>query len=238
MGAKTSCSAQAPLGEFVTLLTPLAGFRAWAPIYDREPNPLVALEERILRQKLELAPRDRVLDLATGTGRWLDHTLKREANSVGMDLSSAMLGIARAKFPLRGRLVQADICALPFASDCVDLAICSLSLAYIADLAQVMRECSRVARRLIISDMHPAAMKAGWTRSFRVGPHSFDIEHVCHTWSELEWTAEQCGFESKWTCEAHFNEADRPLFAASGREAAFEMVRAIPALLIAEWRRA
>ncbi len=221
----------------MTVLSPLAGFRAWAPTYDYQTNPLVALEERILSQQLKLDSCKRVLDLATGTGRWLSQTLSRGANSIGMDLSTEMLGMAASKPALGGRLVQADLRALPFASDCADLAICSLSLSYVVDLMQVMREFSRVTRRLIISDMHPAAMDAGWTRSFRVGPQSFDLEHRCHPPSQLAKVALKCGFESTWTLEAYFEEDDRPIFVEAGREAAFDIVRTIPALLLTEWNR-
>ena len=47
------------------------GYERWAPTYDHDPNPLLALEERQLKLMIPPLKGKRVLDLACGTGRWL-----------------------------------------------------------------------------------------------------------------------------------------------------------------------
>ena len=64
------------------------GFDLWAEVYDDQPNPLIALEERVLSQLLPpLRGRD-VLDAGCGTGRWLDRVAASEPRSLtGVDAS-------------------------------------------------------------------------------------------------------------------------------------------------------
>ena len=68
------------------------GYERWAPTYDRDPNPLLALEERQLKLMIPPLEGKRVLDLACGTGRWLAWLMKGGARTgVGVDFSPAML---------------------------------------------------------------------------------------------------------------------------------------------------
>ena len=100
----------------------------WAPTYDRNPNPLFSLEERIIGPLLpgpEEIAEMAVLDVACGTGRWLEHFLNRGARlSVGFDLSPEMLNEARRKPLLQDRLVHAD-CLSILLSNAMDVAIYS-----------------------------------------------------------------------------------------------------------------
>ncbi|MGD0226654.1 MAG: methyltransferase domain-containing protein [Terriglobia bacterium] len=85
------------------------GYERWAPTYDRDPNPLLALEERQLQLMIPPLKGKRVLDLACGTGRWLAWLMAAGATSgVGVDSSRAMLDVAKGKSAARSRLVQAD----------------------------------------------------------------------------------------------------------------------------------
>ena len=47
MGAEIHFPAQAPMGKPVVRLSIREGYRRWADTYDRDPNPLLALEERV-----------------------------------------------------------------------------------------------------------------------------------------------------------------------------------------------
>ncbi len=81
----------------MTTLPVEAAYRLWAPSYDCDPNPLLALEGRVLRARLALNPGMRVLDLATGTGRWLGYALSQGAHGFGVDISRDMLARAARK---------------------------------------------------------------------------------------------------------------------------------------------
>src|SRR5579863_638357 len=120
MGPAIRVAAQAALGELVNTITASAAYPLWAESYDRDPNPLVQLEHRLLGQHLHLSSGERVLDLATGTGRWLEYALSQGVRATGADLCAEMLAIAATKRGVKGRLACADICALPFASDSAD----------------------------------------------------------------------------------------------------------------------
>ena len=61
-----------------------------------------------------LAAGDRVLDIACGAGRHLEALVGLGCDAVGVDLSGSLLGEAAERAALRGRLVRADIRALPF----------------------------------------------------------------------------------------------------------------------------
>ena len=56
------------------------GYERWAPTYDHAPNPLLAREERHLLPLLEDLQSKRMLDLACGTGRWLEKLATRGAS--------------------------------------------------------------------------------------------------------------------------------------------------------------
>jgi SAM-dependent methyltransferase len=220
----------------MTVVSPEVGYRAWGPSYDDTVNPLLALEERVLKERLEIPQGDRVLDLATGTGRWLQ-PMVRQVRAVGMDRSAEMLAVAAKKADLRGRLAQADLKALPFATDCAILAICSFSLSYSDDPDAVLRECTRVAEKVVITDMHPAAIEAGWVRSFRSGNQSVAIEHVRYTKASLLNSAHDTGLELMWCVDAYFEPRDFGAFVGTTQEAAFSSICTVPAVLLAAWRR-
>ena len=47
------------------------GYDKWASTYDREPNPLIALEEKVTLGMIGDVQGQRVLDLGCGTGRYV-----------------------------------------------------------------------------------------------------------------------------------------------------------------------
>ncbi len=141
------------------------GYERWAATYDRDPNPVLALEERQLRLMLPSVQGKRVLDLACGTGRWLEWLMAQGAGAgAGVDFSPAMLAAAQRKPTLRGRLVQADCGAIPFANAAFDVVVCSFAVGHIADLRQVAREVARVATtrgRRLCDRPSPLRLSAG-----------------------------------------------------------------------------
>jgi SAM-dependent methyltransferase len=105
---------------------------------------------------------DSVLDLGTGTGRMLEIVAPGTTRAVGLDVSPAMLGIARVTLDAAGlrhvQLRQGDAYALPADLNGFDLVILHQVLHYLDDPARAVREAARALRpggRLLIVDFAP-----------------------------------------------------------------------------------
>ncbi len=179
MGAKACGAPQAPLGELVVLLSAMDAYRIWSQHYDLMPNPLLALEMRVLSGRLGAIKGRRVLDAGSGTGRWMAWAQGCGARVFGIDACHEMILEAARKPGLAGCSAQADVQTLPVCDNAADIAICSFTLGYLASIQPVMRDLARVARRVIVSDLHPAAVLHGWTRSFRAGGARYEVETSC-----------------------------------------------------------
>ena len=200
-------------------------FRLWAPSYDVTQNPLPALETRVLASRLPVGPGQVVVDVATGTGRWAAFAVAHGARVVGVDLCRDML------MQSGGARVQADMLSMPFPDGCADLAICSLAMGYVTSPEAALREMARVARRIIVSDLHPDAVRQGWTRSFRAGADSMRIRSYAHSMKDYE----AAGMAREWIVEARFGPEEFPAFAAAGREDLYSKASAVNALLAVSW---
>lgn len=211
----------------MTVLDPQAAYALWSETYDSDLNPILALENRILLEHLHLKPGMRVLDLATGTGRWLQRALDARANAFGLDLSPEMLRVAASKRGLRRRLIEGSLESLPFADQSADLAICSFALGYARSPVQALAEMKRVARLVLVSDLHPEALRAGWVRSFRAHGQKYEIAHTGYSLPA-----------STWRVEASFGEPERAIFERAGKGDHFEDASQIPAIFIGGWETA
>lgn len=214
----------------------IRGHGLWAPVYDSGANPLLALETRLLAERLEPLEGRKFLDVAAGTGRWMRHAQSRGASALGIDLCWEMLAAAAERIALAGRLAHADACSLPVRSESVDLALCSFALAYFPSLGRSLGEMARAASLVIISDLHPRAAEQGWTRSFRVAGQTYELQHRAYSESELNRSAARAGLVPLWRIEAPFGEPERKIFQAAGKEATFAGVCRIPAVLITAWQ--
>jgi ubiquinone/menaquinone biosynthesis C-methylase UbiE len=134
--------------------------RAWesqAPRYDRQ----IQFWERIQfaggREWVCSRATGEVLEVAVGTGRNFPY-YPVDSTLTGVDLSSAMLAIARRRAAQLGRSVdlrEADAEALPFPDDTFDTVVCTLSLCGIPDDRAAIGEMWRVLRpggRLLLLD--------------------------------------------------------------------------------------
>src|SRR5580698_10220905 len=205
------------------------GYAAWAPTYDHTPNPLLALEQRCLLPLIPDITGKRMLDLACGTGRWLQKLLAaKPASGFGIDLSAPMLAVAQEKSAIAGRLVRADCLQLPFPSDVFDLAVCSFAVEHIKNLSEVAAEWSRVLKQsadLFITGLHPAAYATGWRAGFRDGQDAMQIDAVPHSAKEMVAVFRGARFELRHTLECFVGEPERPLFACTGKERFFDAAR-------------
>ncbi|HXM12450.1 MAG TPA: class I SAM-dependent methyltransferase [Terriglobales bacterium] len=217
------------------------GYARWAATYDQTPNPLLALEQRCLLPLIPDLAGKRVLDLACGTGRWLEKLLAaKPASGFGIDSSAAMLAMAQEKAAMTGRLARADCLQLPFPSDVFDLAICSFAVEHIRNMSEVAAEWSRVLKQsadLFITGLHPAAYATGWRAGFRDGQDALQIDAVPHSAMEMVAVFCHAGFELGHTMECFVGEPEHPLFAHAGKERLFDAARGVPAIMISHFRR-
>jgi ubiquinone/menaquinone biosynthesis C-methylase UbiE len=216
------------------------GYRRWALNYDRDPNPLLALEERQLRPKLPALRGKRVLDLACGTGRWLNWLLGEGARSgVGVDISQAMLAGTREKPLLQNRLVRGDCCTIPFASAAFDFVICSFALGHLSDLEPAIQEIRRVAApgaNVCVSDLHPQAYARGWRTGFRDHLGSAEIMTWPRSIHEQLAAWNSVGFTCHEKAEFQLGEPERSIFVNAGKDHLFAKACQDPAVLIFHFR--
>lgn len=170
-----------------------------APDYDRS----VGLSERLLlgdfRRAYGAELRGETLEVAVGSGLNLPHYPAAVGRSVGVDLSSGMLGQARRRAGELGReiaLVQADAERLPFPDGSFDTVGVSLALCTVADPAAVLREVARVCRpagRVVLLEhvVSPVAPVAALERLLSPLQERFI---GCHLTRETIDTARELGF--------------------------------------------
>jgi SAM-dependent methyltransferase len=161
----------------------------------------------------------------------------RSARAFGIDLSVAMLAEAAKKNGLGRRLIRADMNRMPFRDSVADIAICSMAIGYIPSVADLFRELARVSQRVIVSDLHPDAVVAGWRRSFAAAGRHYEIEQFAHTPAQLDVAAGDAGLRMEWRITAHLGEPEREIFARAGREHAFTAACHVPAILCSCWTR-
>ncbi|MGH7549896.1 MAG: class I SAM-dependent methyltransferase [Gemmatimonadota bacterium] len=128
-----------------------------ADVYDRRWAAYVEASVRETLRRTDLREGDAVLDVGCGTGTLLEVVAGRVpgARLVGVDLSPAMLGVARRKLGDRGSLVAAEAGHLPFPDRRFDLVLSSSALHYWPDPAAGLAEIARVLEpggRVTITD--------------------------------------------------------------------------------------
>jgi len=113
-------------------------------------NPWVTDEERIRRlvAAARLTGDERVLDIATGPGYIAEALAGAAREVVGVDLTDAMLAIAKERTKERGisnvTFQAADAQNLPFENGAFDVVVCRLALHHFLKPLQVLREMARV----------------------------------------------------------------------------------------------
>lgn len=120
--------------------------------------------EQALLSVVGPGPFHALLDLGTGTGRIMELLAPQAARAVGVDGSTAMLSVARARLDRAGlknvQLRHGDIYALPVERNGYDLVVIHQVLHYLDDPARAVREAARALRpggRLVVVDFAPHA---------------------------------------------------------------------------------
>ncbi|MCW2282518.1 demethylmenaquinone methyltransferase/2-methoxy-6-polyprenyl-1,4-benzoquinol methylase/ArsR family transcriptional regulator [Rhodoblastus acidophilus] len=138
-------------------------FATQAPVWT-ETRRLLAPEAEVEAAIIDAAGTGfaRLLDIGCGAGRMLELLAPRAEQAVGVDLSPAMLGVARAQIEQAGlrnvQLRQGDIYALPVEGGVFDLAVVHQVLHYLDTPARALREAARALApggRLIVVDFAP-----------------------------------------------------------------------------------
>lgn len=176
--------------------------RTWeknAPVYDKQ----IALLDKIWfgggREWLGARAHGRVLEVAIGTGLNLAH-YPADAGVTGVELSPAMLAIARKRAADLGRAVDlraGNAEQLPFEDRAFDTVVCALSLCTIPDPAASIGEMKRV---------------------LRPGGHLLLLDHIGSSWPPLyaaQWLLEQVTIRA---AGEHFTRRQLPLVTAAGFE--------------------
>jgi len=135
-------------------------------------------------------------------------------------------------------LIRGDMKVLPLKDAVADVAICSLAVGYLPSIRNLFGELARVARRVIVSDLHEIAVQAGWRRCFEVAGCRYEIQHYQHSVAELDEMARSAGLRLDWRVASRLDEPERPFFIQAGREHAFETASQIPAILSTCWSKA
>jgi SAM-dependent methyltransferase len=216
------------------------GHRIWSATYDGDANPLLALDSRVLRERLGTLRGLRVIDVACGTGRWMTEAHAQGAEVAGLDFSGEMLAVAARKPGLSGRLTLGYAGQLPFRTGAADLALCSMAVNYFPSLQGAFAEMARVVRhggRVAVSDIHPDAIAAGWKRSFRSEGSSYEIDHQTFSIRQLNDAAKQSSLKPAWHFGACFGPSERVIFRRMAKEALFAELNRYPALHIACWTK-
>jgi malonyl-CoA O-methyltransferase len=214
-------------GDRVTTLPPQSAYRLLAANYEEAPNPLLALERRSLAPLLPDVRGKHVIDAAAGKGYWATHCIRRGAAAIAVDFCEEML--RNAPRPA----VLADMNHLPFPGEFADLTICALGLGYAPHALAELRRVTRPGGVILASDVHPDAIRAGWTRTFRHGNEVIDVEHQRYSLEELR----GAGLSLTALVEPSFGEPERELFAQAGRLHRFDEATRQPAIFVARWTR-
>ncbi len=144
------------------------GYAQWAPVYDVEQNPLIAIEAPRVAALLATLPMTQVLDVGAGTGRHALALARRGVTVTAFDQSPEMLTQAQHVAAQEGLAItfQHGMIedGLPFRDGTFDLVLCALMLSHVTDLAPVVAEFARVlgaGGHLLITDFHPRCIGSG-----------------------------------------------------------------------------
>jgi malonyl-CoA O-methyltransferase len=218
-----------------------AAYRLWSETYDVE-NPLTTLDERaaiLLTPPLEGKA---LLDAACGTGRRLvfrDGNTPRRA--AGLDLVLEMLRRGRADAHRSRATAAGDLRALPFPASCFDVVWCRLAAGHLPDLPPLYAELARVlgpGGTAVVTDFHPAAIRAGHRRLFRdASGKSHLVSHVVHEPEAHEHAAAGRGFSLERRLDLAVGDDLRVFWERAGALDRFERDHGLPLLLALGFRR-
>ena len=135
----------------------LREYTSLATTYDRRWSAYIDASLTMTLEALAGLRTDRILDVACGTGVWLEMLAKRhsDAELYGIDRVPAMLDVAQRRTGQRAMLLEADAAELPFSNGDFQLVTTTNALHYFADVHSALTEIRRVlapSGNLVITD--------------------------------------------------------------------------------------
>jgi ubiquinone/menaquinone biosynthesis C-methylase UbiE len=186
--------------EPIDEVSPREGYDRWAASYDEYDNPLIALEEPVVRGLLGDPSGLRAADIGCGTGRHAKWLLEGGARVTGVDFSTGMLGKLRQTHPPEAlEIIEHDLTlGVPLPSDSFDLVTCCLVIEHLPDLEGALSELGRICRpggRIVISDFHPEMVRRGYHARFHEseGGRKWQIRGASHTIGDYVMAAVRSG---------------------------------------------
>jgi malonyl-CoA O-methyltransferase len=160
-------------------------YAKWAQHYPPTPhNLLMEIEQQSMLSLMPTLHDKRVLDLASGTGRYGLIAQSQGAELVmGVDNSYEMIARSSILNSLVGSMAQ-----IPLANASVDVVLCGLAVGHYANLEVILHEISRVLKiggQAIISDFHPFQYLSGARRTFISENTVYEVEHYPHLYQTL-----------------------------------------------------
>ncbi|MGA3227175.1 MAG: methyltransferase domain-containing protein [Acidobacteriaceae bacterium] len=221
---------------------PAEAFDTWADVYDSQPNPLLALEQRFLGPMLPDVRGLDVLDAGCGTGRWLHQLADKSPRSLlGADISPQMLLLAAAKVGHDCDLRLGSCTALPFNNGVADVVLSCFVLSYVDDLEAFAKEMDRVARpgtTIFLTDMHPETEAShNWNRSFAAEGSSSGVQTMGWSLQQITQAFLERGFQLVSLVEPAFSLEERRIFEQCGRLDLYDSAAALPAIYILQLRK-
>lgn len=207
-----------PVREAYTLL---------ASEYDRAPNALLSLEERTLAPLLPELRGRMAVDVGAGTGRWASHCAACGASAIAVDICHEML--RRCSSPA----IQADGALLPLPDSCADLVVCAFALGYAPAMFAELRRIVRRGGMVLASDVHPEALRRGWTRSFRHNGGVIEVAHCSYSLADLR----APDLRLAAILEPKMGAPERAIFEQAGRAERFAKAAQFPAIFVGQWIR-
>jgi ubiquinone/menaquinone biosynthesis C-methylase UbiE len=142
--------------------------------YNRIAALTVPVSEHLV-EHIGVAPGDRVLDVATGTGHVALAAARRSAVAVGMDYVPELLEIARRRAAAEDLVIgfdEADAESLPYGDAAFDAVLSAIGVMFAADHAAAATELARVCRpggRIGVASWTPEGFVGGILKT--VGKH-------------------------------------------------------------------
>ena len=132
-----------------------------------------------------------------------------------------------------GSAVLADTNRLPLPDDFADVTICAFAVGYAPACLPELARITRKGGAVLVSDVHPGAIRRGWTRSFRHGAGTIEVAHHSYTLGDLI----AANLSLDFLIERRFGPPEREVFAKAGKLGAFEEAARHPAIFVARWIR-